>query len=174
MLILRKLTIDDAPAYRELRLLGLKESPTAFGSSTERESPQPMEFFANRLADRPGCLSIGAFVNDRLIGVVSFVRDEGVKTQHRGAIYGMYVHPDWRRKKVGRDMLKALLDEVDQMPGLRSVRLSVTVGNDAAQRLYESLGFIVYGEEPEVLFVDNVFYGERHLTRKSPTSVAES
>src|SRR5690606_5864750 len=120
-----------------------------------------------------GRLSLGAWADDRLIGVVSFVRDEGVKTQHRGAIYGMYVHPDWRRKKVGHAMLKALLDEVDRLPGLRWVRLSVTAGNDAAQRLYESLGFTVYGEEPDVLLVDNVFYGERHLTRKSPASVAE-
>lgn len=172
MATLRKLSADDAPAYRELRLYGLQESPTAFGSSVEQEGPQPLEFFADRLADKADRSVWGAFVGDRLVGVAAFVRDGGVKTRHRGAIYGMYVHPDWRRQGVGRDLLEALLAEVDSLPGLRWVRLSVTVGNDPAQRLYESLGFSIYGEEPEVLLIDGIAYAERHLVRRvsSPES----
>lgn len=166
MVTLRKLTTDDARTYRELRLYGLQESPTAFGSSFEQEGPRPLEFFADRLADKADRLVWGAFAGDRLVGVAAFVRDIGVKTRHRGAIYGMYVHPDWRRQGVGRDLLKTLLAEVDSQPGLRWVRLGVTVGNAAAQRLYESLGFTVYGEEPEVLLIDGVAYGERHLVRR--------
>lgn len=166
MITLRKLTSDDAPAYRELRLHGLQESPTAFGSSYEQESPQPLEFFAGRIEGSADRVVMGAFDGDRLVGVVAFVRDTGVKTRHRGAIYSMYVHPDWRRQKVGRKMLQALLAEVEQLPGMRWVRLSVTVGNEPAQRLYESLGFTLFGEEPEVLWIAGVFYAERHLAKR--------
>ena len=49
MLPIRLLTLADLDAYRELRLLGLQESPTAFGSSYERESVQDSEFFAKRI-----------------------------------------------------------------------------------------------------------------------------
>lgn len=168
MILVRKLAPDDVPAYRELRLLGLKESPTAFGSSYEQESVQPPEYFEGRIACSAERLALGAFDGDRLIGVVGFVRDAGVKTRHRGAIYGMYVHPDWRRKGVGRELMTMILAELESLPGLRWVRLSVTVGNDAAQRLYESLGFAVYGEEPEVLMVEGVAYAERHMVRKIP------
>uniref|UniRef100_UPI004049576E GNAT family N-acetyltransferase n=1 Tax=Cephaloticoccus sp. TaxID=1985742 RepID=UPI004049576E len=164
--MLRKLTIDDASVFRELRLYGLQESPTAFGASFEQESVQPLEFFAGRIASSADRMVMGAFDGDRLIGMVAFVRDTALKTRHRGAIYSMYVHPDSRGQGAGRELLKALLSEIASLPGLRSVRLSVTVGNDPAQRLYESLGFTVYGEEPEVLLVDGVFHGERHMVRK--------
>lgn len=167
MITLRKLTPSDVPAYRELRLLGLQESPTAFGSSHEQESVEPPEFFAGRIENTADRMVLGAFGGDRLIGTIGFVRDGGVKTRHRGAIWGMYVHPDWRGKGVGRILIEALLAELDSLPDLRWVRLSVTVGNDAAQRLYESLGFSVYGEEPEVLLVDGVYYGERHMSRRN-------
>jgi ribosomal protein S18 acetylase RimI-like enzyme len=166
VITLRKLTLDDAPAFRELRLYGLQECPTAFGASFEQESVQPLEFFAGRIASSADRMVMGAFDGDRLIGVAAFVRDAALKTRHRGAIYSMYVHPDSRGRGAGRNLLEALLSEVESVPGLRSVRLSVTVGNDRAQQLYESLGFTVYGEEPEVLLVDGVYYAERHLVRK--------
>lgn len=168
MIILRKLARADATAYRDLRLLALRESSAAFGSSYEQESVHPLEFFEGRLAEDTNRIVMGAFDRDRLVGVVVFVRDDGIKARHRGAIYSMYVHPEWRRRKIGRMMLQELLTEVEQLPGMRWLRLTVTAGNDSAQRLYESLGFTVYAEEPEVLFIDGVFYAERHMLRKIP------
>jgi len=162
---MRLLTCSDVDAYRELRLLGLRESPTAFGSSYERESVQDAEFFAKRITASDDQWVLGAFAEDRLVGVVSFVRDDGDKTRHRGALYGMYVHPDWRGRGVGRQLMVAMLKRTDALAGLRSVRLSVTDGNTAAEQLYESLGFERYGSEPEVLLVNGRYYGEHHLVR---------
>ena len=61
MLQTRLLTPSDLDAYRELRLLGLQESPTAFGSSYERESVQDAEFFAKRITATDDQWSLGAF-----------------------------------------------------------------------------------------------------------------
>lgn len=166
MLLICLLTPSDVDAYRELRLFGLKESPTAFGSSYERESVQEVDFFEQRIMATENRWTVGAWIEDHLIGVLSFVRDDATKTRHRGALYAMYVHPEWRGRGVGRQLMQEMLKRVDEVPGLRWVRLSVTDGNVAAERLYESFGFKCYGDEPEVLLVNGRYYGERHLIRE--------
>ena len=108
---------------------------------------------------------LGAFADDKLIGVVGFVRDGGRKTRHKGFIWGMYVHAEWRGRGVGRQLMVDALSRIDVMDGLRRVRLSVTTNNVPAKKLYESLGFVVYGEETEALCVEGEYYGEYHLVR---------
>ena len=162
---IRLLTPADLEAYCELRLLGLKENPTAFASSYERESVQDSDFFAKRIVANDDQWSCGAFDDGRLVGVVSFVRDGGDKMRHRGALWGMYLHPDWRGQGIGRQLMIDMLTRTDALDGLRAVRLGVTDGNAAAEKLYESLGFERYGSEPEVLCVDGRYYGEHYLSR---------
>jgi hypothetical protein len=59
---LRLLNAADAPAYQALRLRGLRESPSAFGSAYEEEADRPMDEIAAPLA-------LGAEGNDVVTGV---------------------------------------------------------------------------------------------------------
>lgn len=172
MVTLRILTIENISAYRELRLIGLQERPTAFGSSYEQESAQDMSFFEGRIKSTADQWVLGAFEKDNLIGVVGFVRDGGLKTRHKGFIWGMYVHAEWRGRGIGRQLMLDALSRIDAMLGLRRVRLSVTDNNVLAQKLYESLGFEVYGDEAEALCVEGKYYGENHLVRATPSGDA--
>lgn len=165
----RLLGPGDAVAYRELRLLGLQESPAAFGSSHAQESARNLEFFEGRVNPTADQWVLGILSEAGLVGVAGFVRDGGVKTRHKGCIWGMYVHPDWRGRGIGRQIMIAALARIDATPGLRWVRLSVTAGNTAALKLYESSGFVRYGEEPEALLVDGVYYATHYLVRRTPT-----
>ena len=58
----RTLTPPDGPLYRALRLSALLESPAAFASSHEEESPRPPEHFAERLAGADQSRVLGAFL----------------------------------------------------------------------------------------------------------------
>lgn len=167
MISLRLLTQEDVQIYREFRLLGLQESPTAFGSSYEQESAQEVSFFEGRIALTDNQWVLGAFAEDVLIGVVGFVRDTGLKTRHRGFIWGMYVHPDWRGQEIGRQLMVDALARTDALEGLRWLRLSVTAINETAEKLYESLGFESYCTEPEVLCVDGIYLDEHQMVRAS-------
>jgi hypothetical protein len=93
---IRVLEKRDAVAYRRLRIAGLKESPTAFGSSHLQEGKMPLEFFRQRIENSKERWVLGAFEGKALIGVVGFVRDSGLKTRHKGFIWGMYVAPKSR------------------------------------------------------------------------------
>jgi len=89
----RQLVAADAAAFRALRLLGLEESPEAFGSSYGSEKDRSVESFARSIAD--GHIT-GGFAGDRLVAVAGFYVMAQEKAAHRGAVWGVYVHPEAR------------------------------------------------------------------------------
>ena len=54
------------------------------------------------------------------------------------------VHPDYRRRGVGRYLLTTMIHNAREK-GFRRVTLEVRKSNSAAQRLYQSLGFVGNG-----------------------------
>jgi ribosomal protein S18 acetylase RimI-like enzyme len=81
------------------------------------------------------------------------------KSAHRGGIWGVYVHPEARRKGVDRAVLETVIAHARER--VLQVHLSVSTGS-AALRLYRQLGFEIYGTEPRALCVDNRYLDE-HL-----------
>lgn len=163
----RLLTKGDVGNFRRVRLLGLEESPTAFGASYAQEEKMPLEELAKRLVGTADRWVLGAFGNGDLVGVIGFIREGGDKTRHKGFIWGMYVVPESRRQGIGRALLEESLRRIDQAPGLFKVSLSVVTTNLRALRLYEKSGFVVYAEEAEALCVDGAFHSELHLARRT-------
>ena len=155
-LALRQLSAADAQAFRELRLLGLREAPTAFGGAHADEERRTVEDFAGSIAK--GYIA-GGFIEDRLVGVAGFYVMAGQKSAHRGGIWGVYVHPEARREGVGRAVLETAIAHARTR--VLQVHLSVTTGS-AALRLYQQLGFEIYGTEPRALCVDGNYVDE-HL-----------
>jgi ribosomal protein S18 acetylase RimI-like enzyme len=150
---IRSLTPADAPDYRVLRLEALRLEPEAFSSDFEENRLQPAASFAERLAPAADRFTLGAFLNDALSGVVTFVRRHGIKVQHKGSVVGMYVTPAARGRGVGRRLLDAALARACAMPGVEVALLEVTAGNSAAERLYRSVGFEPYGVERAAILV---------------------
>lgn len=65
---------------------------------------------------------------------------EAVSGERRGYIYDLYVVPEARRQGVARALLAAA-ERLARRRGYREIGLTVAVHNDAARRLYESLGY---------------------------------
>lgn len=162
-MIIRRLLPSNVVAYRRLRLYGLRESPTAFGSSHTEEARRPLKAFAARLEQTDAKWTFGAFEKERLVGVVTLIREEKKKEKHKASIFGMYVEPKMRTNGIGRQLLDRAVETARRMSGLKQVRLAVVEGNRSALRLYESAGFKIYGREEAALFVAGKFQSELHL-----------
>ena len=156
----RLLTPADAAAYQALRLEGLRAAPSAFTASFEEESRTPLSQVAQRLAPGSERASIGIFANDALIAIARVDRDSSPKQQHRAHIRGVYGSAAHRGKGAARKLMEYALDICASMQGVTHVNLAVTAGNEAAQKLYESLGFKAWGYESAALIVDGLPYDE--------------
>ena len=168
--LVRVLGPDDAAAFRSLRLAGLRESAPAFCSSYEEEVVRPVEATTQRLEPDAEQFVVGAFdAAGALLGVAGFYRNDRIKTRHRGTVWGMYVAPEARGLGAGRALLEAIVARAAAIPGLAAIDLSVTVGQVAARRLYERVGFRAWGLEPGALWVDGRSYDMEHMVLDMPS-----
>lgn len=147
-LTLRRLRDSEWEAFRELRLASLRTDPLAFGSTVEKESAYPIAKWQDWCRRGASSESEATFVavdlSGRLVGMVgAFTKDETPQ------VWGMWVHPTWRRQGVAKQLMRALLDWIDQLAEKSSTVLDVNPSQESAVRLYTSLGFAFTGlEEP--------------------------
>lgn len=166
---IRPLTPEDAPAYAALRREMLADSPWAFFSSPEDDRGVRPEIMRESLAQR-GFVVIGAW-DDRghLIGVAGLLRESKAKRAHVAGIWGVYVTPSCRGRGVARDLLTAAIAAARAWPGVAALTLSVSERSPAARRVYESLGFVAWGTEPDALRINGAPHAETHMRLVLPT-----
>ncbi len=157
---------EDAPAFQTLRLAGLREAPTAFGSSYAEEKDEPVEAVRQRLIQPEGQKRergiLGAFINGQLVGTMGIRLLTAIKLRHQLLIWGVYVSPQHRSGGIARAMLAEAMAFARAVPGALLVKLSVNAGNRAALQLYQTAGFSTYGTEPAALCIDGELHDE-HL-----------
>ncbi|GKV56646.1 GNAT family N-acetyltransferase [Sporosarcina sp. NCCP-2222] len=158
---IRVLNESDAKLYQQIRLRALQVNPEAFGSTYEREVRFSLETVEERVRPTIDKFVLGAFdETDSLVGIVTFMRDNNLKTSHKGNIFGMYVAPEARGQGVGKALLVELIRRAKSCEGLEQIHLTVVSTNESAKRLYKSLGFEVYGVERNALKFKGQYFDE--------------
>ncbi|MCE7991613.1 MAG: GNAT family N-acetyltransferase [Roseivirga sp.] len=155
----RHLEAQDYEAFAALRRLGLTTDPTSFWSTVEEEAPVLKEKYESRIS-KGNNFTLGAFAGDQLVGIMAFTPYVLSKLAHKGDIHGVYVHPDFRGRKVAHSLLTETLKGAFSIEGIVLVGLSVTAINTAARALYEKHGFVTCGLEIEGMQVDGVLYDQ--------------
>ncbi len=102
-------------------------------------TPWSRRAFQSELTDNAYAHYYVARCNGEIVGYVGMwvILDEA-------HITNIAVHPDFRRKGIGRRLLKAMFEEAKTYGGTR-MTLEVRVSNYSAQTLYRELGFVDRG-----------------------------
>jgi ribosomal protein S18 acetylase RimI-like enzyme len=161
-LTVRMLRPAEAGVFWSLRLRALREHPEAFASSFEDEENVPLDVIRARLEGQSpeSNLLLGAFMAERLVGLVGIRRDAFRKLAHRAHIWGMYVAAEHQGQGIGRRLIEAAIDAGRRMGGIEQLLLQVVEGNARADTLYRSLGFEAYGVDKRALRIGEKYYDE--------------
>jgi ribosomal protein S18 acetylase RimI-like enzyme len=168
--VIRRLLPLDAAQFQALRLRGLREAPTAFGSSYEEECDRPVSAVAERIASNTDGFILGAFIDDVLVGVVGMQREAPRKMAHKMVLWGMYVAPEARGGGVARGLVDEALERAFAMSGVLQVNLGVNAANSPALALYRAAGFTTFGLERGFMLVDGVLEDEVLMVRARPAN----
>jgi RimJ/RimL family protein N-acetyltransferase len=163
---IRILNESDAQLYQDLRLSALKINPEAFGSTYDREVNFPLETVKERIKPTNDKFTLGVFDESKLVGIVTFMRENSPKTAHKGNIYGMFVIPEMRGKDLGKSLLLELIRKAKNCNGLEQINLAVVSDNGPAKNLYTGIGFEVYGVEKNALKFNGKYFDEDFMVLK--------
>lgn len=140
---IRKLRPDEWALLRRLRLEALQESPSAFGSTFERELSFDEATWRSRLETSAFFV---AGTGDEVLGMACAFRPEpGGDVPSTMQLVSMWVAPGHRRRGVGSQLLSAVL-EYARAHGESRLGLCVAEGNEPAATLYRAAGFEPTGE----------------------------
>lgn len=165
---IRQLTESDVDAFWELRLIALQDSPDAFGSDYEtsrRTGPRYAE--RGYFGDGPNALFAAFDSHGKMAAQAGVFGDDG-KRNHIAQVVSVFTHPEHRRQGLAKTLVKAAIQHVQLFDEITSIRISVNSTNIAAKRIYEELGFVTWGEEPDAIRVaDGSCHNECHMVLSS-------
>ena len=158
---IRLMEAPDLAACKALRDLMLAAHPEAYTSDAEAELRRTPETYLARIAgaaDGGWPFTLTAWCGGWLCGAVTCERDERVKVRHIGHVVGVRVHPEARRRGIGRALLEACIGLARGRRAARLLTLSVTSSSVEAVRLYESVGFVRHGRLDDAIRIGNVYH----------------
>jgi len=134
-LIIRKMTVEDAPTAHELDTLSFT-------------LPWPERSLRYEVTDNPAARCWAAEMEGRLVGmlVLWMIVDEA-------HIATIATHPDFRRQGIAKHLLVEALESAYN-EGAQTALLEVRAGNEVALKLYASFGFEEVGRR-ERYYKDN-------------------
>ena len=128
--------------YRVIRLHSLQSNPEAYGSSYEEEAALEKLFFERCIEDKnEEYFVLGAFIDEKLIGICAVARNKLLKTRHRAELIQVFVSPEFRGKNISTNLLQAAISEAKKINGIEQLELGVSAMNKPAIAAYKKAGF---------------------------------
>ena len=166
-LVIRKLEASDAEAFAGLRRAVTEHNAIPMGLTLAEELGRPLQGFRDQLSYPAPNAAFGAFRKKKLIGSAAVAwPNKFQSSRHKTHLWGVFVSPAERRKGVGRSIVSAAIGHAFAN-GASRVNLQVFVPNPEAIALYQSLGFVEYGREPEAVCLDGVYFDGLHMSLTS-------
>lgn len=160
----RKLLPTESAAYRKLRLESLQLYPESFGSNYGAQASREKLFFEKIIegtfADK---FVVGAFSQNKLIGIGGFFRNQGESNNHLGTIVQMYVKGNYQGKGIGQSLLQTIVSIAFRIEAIEQIDLSVITHQKQVHQVYEKVGFKEYGFRKNAMKDGDFYRDERFM-----------
>lgn len=157
---IRRIDAKDYSDYLKIRLIGLANSPEAFGMSVNEAPKIEQNNFEDNTAGN-NAIFISYNNANEACGVIGVRRLKGEKRQHIALVWGLYVSEPERQKKIATHLMKVAI-EFSKATGAEKLQLSVNAENSTTYQFYKKIGFESYGTEKKALKLIDRYYDE-HL-----------
>ena len=120
----------------------------------QRQFVAPNVYSLAEAAYETGLTPVAIYADETLIGFALYTNEpfqgewDFTHTPYQGELGIMRVMLDqhYQHQGYGRQAMQALIAQMSSLPGAQAIILNVMPTNLGAQRLYESLGFVIYEE----------------------------
>ena len=166
--IARLLTLEGAEAYARLRTAMLIDTPRAFASSPGEARGEKADGIVEYLSDPHQAITVVDHPEKpgELAAAAGMMRMKHRKMSHRANIWGVYCVPELRGLGLGRAVMTKAIEVARSWEGVEVLGLSVSAQSPAALALYESLGFVRWGLEPDAMRIEGESFDEVHLAQR--------
>ena len=174
--MIRLLTLEDATQFRDLRLEALRTDPGVFTYLYEIEATRTVSWYMDALRQN---IVVGAFAEQRLVGMLILTRNKEPKLRHRGYIWFVYVTPEKRAGGIGRELTE-FAHQTARNLGISQVTAAIVADNHKMRGLYAALGYEDTHIERHAMKHDGAYYDVAHVIRylddpaTSPANLFES
>ncbi|MEO1037475.1 MAG: GNAT family N-acetyltransferase [Pseudomonadota bacterium] len=160
-----RLCPSDAERYMALRKRMLADAPWAFTATAADDVALDIEFLRTALArDDNAILAVVEDGGPELLAVAGIYRMENPKFAHRAKLWGVFVDARHRGIGLGRAVTTAALALATNWRELRYIDVGVSENSTETLGLYQSLGFVEWGREPEATQHGSHRYDEIHMS----------
>lgn len=160
MIRIEEITTEQHEIHQKLILKGLIEDEECFRITPEDASLEPFPTI-----DQPDSFTMGAFHKDSLVGIASFKRDGLIrkKLRHKGILFKIYVHPDYRQIGIAKKLIQEVINRVSQIKDIEQINLTVIPTNKHAKAIYENFGFKTYASEEKAIKWKGKYFSEDQM-----------
>ena len=144
-LLIREAEIHDASAVINLLdQIGQESTFTSLDENGISMSESEMGLFINQQAQSDNQITLLAFLNDDLVGIINITADQRPRVRHIGDVFLGIKKVFWGCG-LGSILMEEAIEWAKSSGNIRRLQLTVQKRNTAAVHLYEKMGFSIEG-----------------------------
>ena len=144
---------DAAELVAFLNRVSLETDFTSLDGDGILLTSEEMEIFFNKQASWDNQITLLAFLNDKIAGIVNITADQRKRVRHIGDLFIVIGKRYWNNG-LGSLLLEEAIEWAQASGILRRLQLTVQTRNQAAVHLYQKHGFVIEGRQERGAYIE--------------------
>lgn len=156
---------DAAELVAFLNRVSLETDFTSLDGDGILLTSEEMEIFLNKQASWDNQITLLAFLNDKIAGIVNITADQRKRVRHIGDLFIVIGKKYWNNG-LGSLLLEEAIEWAQASGILRRLQLTVQTRNQAAVHLYQKHGFVIEGRQERGAYIEEGEFIDVYLMGK--------